>query len=210
MTTFQNIIISKYIDNWMGYSGTPPSDLPQTLTGLGSITTQTLSFSDNDRVEVIHRVPVYHGIYDYPAEKILRIQFTTPNDGISHSYNTDVVASLVNPPAYYFDMTSALEYYSGGFWLTFLSTGFFSTSSIGASSEPGIFDASYGYGHFYINGAVLTPNTDYRLSCQCDNSILGVYLGKYFDYSVVMSVFCADFSGGITTPNLCQMIIEQN
>lgn len=197
----------------MGYYGTPPSDPPNTIGGLGSIASQTLSFSDSDRVELIHRVTTHSPpyFYDFAAEKSLRIQFGTPNDGISHNYSMNIVSNLINP-ATYFNMTSALECYTSGVWLSYAGTGYHSTSSIGPAPSPGIFDASYGYGHFYLNGISLPPNATFRLSCQCDNSILGVSLGNYFDYSVDMAVFCADFSGGaiVSNANNISMIIEQN
>lgn len=233
MSTFQSITIEKLIDNWSA-GAFHPIDPPQTITGLGSITTQTLSLSDSDRVQCIHGYPPY--ATNYAATRILTIQFTTPNDGISHVYTVHQQIQVTGPtPAnpWPTPTSGADASYTGPWFLLEEEVDKF--TSVWGSVGLGVYSTSFVYlqqgesygllkyvtiphnGNYPNYPITLLPNTNYRLQLVATQSTLipsGLGLGDYFDYSASLSIYCADFTGGGGMPvagqNVVEMIIEQN
>jgi hypothetical protein len=237
MSTFQNVSITKYINNWYPYyypSG-PPSDLPTTVAE-GTITADTLSFIDSDAVTIMHK----EGYYVWFAQKLLTIQFTTPNDGVSHVYNVGVDGIVTGPPPDYpwpcptcsagdsynipaFDIDLEIARFVTGsnYWDGYnpntdcYSLGFgssYGVISIGRNGNSIINPGPWGNEHYGPNGSLtLLPNTTYRLQCDLitSDSSGHVGVGGYFDYSANLYVYCADFGAGIGTGNL-EMISEMN
>lgn len=227
MSTFQGITIQKYIDNWNA-SAFHPIDPPQTITGLGSITSQMLSLSDSDRVECVHGYPPY--ATNYGAAKILTIFFTTPNDGVSHVYTVHMEIDVTGPaPAHPWPTpTSGADgSYSGPWFLLDEEVDKYISSWI--TVGLGAYETSFAYlmqgesygvdkyvtiphdSHYPDYPITLLPNTPFKLQVAATNNILipgGLRLGDYFDYSAALSISCADFAPPLV--NIVDGIIEMN
>ena len=214
-----------------------PTDPPQTITGLGSITTQTLSLSDSDIVQCVHGYPPY--ATNYFAQKNLTIEFTTPNDGISHVYMVHNHIQVIGPTppnpwptptsgadaSYtgpWFGLNTDVQKWDsgGGFWTSV-------TGPVGATTYAYLEDGeSYGLlkyssihsgqpGYYDVNypnhALTLLPNSLYRVYSVATQGILintGLRLGDYFNYIASLSIYCADFTGGGGMPVAGQNVVE--
>jgi hypothetical protein len=236
MSTFQSIVISKYINNWNMSPTYHPTDPPQTITGLGSITTQTLSLLDTDIVQCVHGYPPY--LTNYFAQKNLSIEFLTPNDGISHNYlvHQQMQVTGPTPPNPWPTPTSGADASYTGPWFEVTvdvqkwNVGLGSWVSVagpGGATTYAYLEEGESYGllkytnHFgntpypdpnYPNHILtLLPNTLYKIIAVATQGILintGLRLGDYFNYSANLSIYCPDFTGGGGMPVAGTNIVE--
>jgi hypothetical protein len=224
MSAFNNVSVTKYINNWYGLS-TPPSDPPQTVVETSQLVSDgLLTFSDNDSVEVIHPQPSVPG-WGYLPYKEYTIQFTTPNDGIDHDYLFDITSTVLSPfPGVH--ETTPTFYLKQIIFKTF-GGGYVAIQPIGGPSlwQPAPYcdtsPTNHIYGHSNLTPGNLPRNTVCGIIIDIFDSWWipgqGTYgyispMNDYFNYSTSVNIICADFSGSgiVVKPNTIHMIIEQN
>ena len=197
-----------------------PYDIAQWV-GAGNINAQTLSISDSDEIKIKYN----NGSYWFPAQRILNIQFTTPNDGISHVYSMDMALTVTGPtPPFPWTCPTCGPYGSG--YTTPSFTCYFEMDRWGnniwntdvispAYKQVNAYDYYspysdyYGYAHVAAPLLTLPPNTMYRLYGNYNDSYVNIVPYDYFDYTSVFSIYCADFFGSPSASGN-EMICEMN